>query len=134
MKTVELTQEPICMDAHVADLSMPDCGAVIVFHGLVRNHADGQSVEAIDYSCYEAMAAVELQEVVDRSADACGVENVVVVHRVGKLKVGEVSLGIVVSSPHRAEAFRCAEMIIDEIKKTVPIWKKEFGVDGSNWV
>ncbi len=134
MRVVELTRDPICMDAHVAALSRPDCGAVVVFHGLVRDHADGRAVEAIDYTCYEAMVESELKAVVDRSAESCGVENVVVVHRVGKLSVGEGSLGIVISSPHRVEAFRCAEMIIDEIKKTVPIWKKELGVDGSSWV
>lgn len=134
MKKVELTRDPICMDAHTAELSRPDCGAVLVFLGLVRDHASGKSVEAIDYTCYDAMVEKELKVVVDQASEATGVKNIVVVHRVGKLFVGEASLGIVVASPHRVESFRCAEMIIDEIKKTVPIWKKEFGTDGSTWV
>ncbi len=131
---IQITSEKIDVSEHVAALTKPDCGAVLTFLGVVRDHGDGHAVEEIDYSCYEEMAAKELAKVARVSMMKHGVEHVAVVHRVGLLKVGEASLGLVVASPHRVEGFACAQMLIDEMKKTVPIWKKEFGPDGTNWV
>ncbi len=131
---IQITSEKIDVSEHVAALTKPDCGAVLTFLGVVRDHGDGHAVEAIDYSCYEEMAAKELAKVARVSMMKHGVEHVAVVHRVGLLNVGDASLGLVVASPHRVEGFACAQMLIDEMKKTVPIWKKEFGPDGTNWV
>ena len=131
---IEVTTDEIDMRGLTAQLTKPDCGAVLTFLGVVRDHADGHEVEEIDYTCYEEMAAKELANVARQSMMKHDVKHVAVVHRIGKLKVGEASLGVVVASPHRVESFACAQMLIDEMKKTVPIWKKEFGPDGTNWV
>ncbi|MFT7619309.1 MAG: molybdopterin synthase catalytic subunit [Planctomycetota bacterium] len=131
---IQVTTDEIDMRELTAQLTKPDCGAVLTFLGVVRDHADGHAVEEIDYTCYEEMAAKELANVARQSMIKHDVEHVAVVHRIGILKVGEASLGVVVASPHRVEGFACAQMLIDEMKKTVPIWKKEFGPDGTNWV
>ncbi len=132
-RIVKVGPEPIDLDAIERGFSTPECGAVLTFRGIVRDHADGHVTEAIDYTCYDAMANKELEAVVDRCLAAHPVSHVAVLHRTGLLEVGEASLGIVVASSHRAEAFACAAMIIDEIKKTVPIWKHEIGPDGKRW-
>ncbi|HGY92950.1 MAG TPA: molybdenum cofactor biosynthesis protein MoaE [Planctomycetes bacterium] len=132
-RIVEVGTEPIDLEAIEKNFSTPECGAVLTFRGIVRDHADGHVTDAIDYTCYDAMAKKELDAVVDRCLEAHPVSHVAVLHRTGVLEVGEASLGIVVASPHRAEAFACAAMIIDEIKKTVPIWKHEIGPDGKRW-
>ena len=105
-----------------------------MFLGVVRDHADGRSVEAIDYTCYEGMAEQELESVVQHCMERHPVKHVHLIHRIGRLVVGEASLGIVVASSHRREAFDCASEIIDELKKSVPIWKREFGPDSTTWV
>ena len=131
---VLVTRDPVDISDLVRDLTTPDCGAVLTFLGVVRDHAEGHDVEAIDYTCYEEMAAGELERVARRAMEKYQVKNLGVIHRIGRLKVGEASLGLVVASPHRGEGFACAQMFIDEMKKTVPIWKKEFGPDGASWV
>ncbi len=131
---IQVTRDKIDVTDLVAQLTKPDCGAILTFLGVVRDHADGHSVEEIDYTCYEEMATKELASVARKSMMKHGVKHVAVVHRIGLLKVGEASLGLVVASPHRVEGFACAQMLIDEMKKTVPIWKKEFGPDGTHWV
>ena len=134
-RIVKVQEERIALDELVAEFTQPDCGAVLTFLGVVRDHAAGKpEVEKIDYSCYEEMATKELERVVSACMERHGVPNVAVLHRVGMLAVGEASLGVVVSSPHRKEAFACGLEIIDEMKKTVPIWKREFGPDGAEWV
>ena len=131
---IRVTRDEIDMTDLVSQLTKPNCGAILTFLGVVRDHADGHKVEEIDYTCYEEMATKELAKVARQSMMKHGVEHVAVVHRIGLLKVGEASLGLVVASPHRVEGFACAQMLIDEMKKAVPIWKKEFGPDGTNWV
>lgn len=133
-REVLIVEGPIDLEPYVRKLTLPNCGAVTTFLGVVRDHAAGKSVVAIEYTAYEAMARKELERVVDRVARTHGVEGVVVVHRLGRLSVGEASLGIVTASGHRKEALMCTLEIIDEMKKTVPIWKREFGPDGASWV
>lgn len=133
-RIVKVQKDEIRLDELVRDLTHPECGAVLTFLGVVRDHAEGKSVEKIDYSCYEAMAERELDRVVERTMVKHGVPHAALIHRIGMLAVGEASLGVVVSSPHRREAFACGLEIIDELKKTVPIWKREFGPDGASWV
>ena len=133
-RIVRVIREEIRLDDLVRELTKPECGAVLTFLGVVRDHADGKDVSAIDYTCYEEMAEKELDRVVARVMEETGVPHVAILHRIGRLEVGEASLGVVVASPHRKEAFACGLQIIDEMKKTVPIWKKEFGPDGSHWV
>ena len=102
---------------------------------MVRDHNDGRSVGGVLYDTYEEMAAQVLSEIVDEAARAAGTDRVAAVHRIGELEVGEVSVAIAVSSPHRAEAYDASRYIIEEIKKRLPVWKKERYSDGAEaWV
>lgn len=110
-------------------------GAVILFLGVVRNHADGRSVTGLRYDAYLEMAREVLREIVGEVARKMGSTEVATVHRVGELEVGEVSVAIAAASPHRAEAFDASRYVIEEIKKRLPVWKKERYVDGdASWV
>ena len=112
-----------------------DIGAISVFLGTVRETSDGRGVTALDYSAYRSMAEEELAAIVDEAEARFGVSSIVVEHRVGELSLGEVSVGIAAAHPHRQPAMDCTRFVIDEIKKRVPIWKREHYVDGtSEWV
>ncbi len=122
--------------AHVLTLIGTDeDGASLLFLGVVRDHNDGRSVGGVRYETYEEMAAEVLSEIVGEAARSAGTDRVAAVHRVGELKVGDVSVAIAVSSPHRAEAYEASRYIIEEIKKRLPVWKKERYSEGSEeWV
>jgi molybdopterin synthase catalytic subunit len=110
-------------------------GAAILFLGVVRNHADGRSVTGMRYDAYVEMARPVLAEIADEAAALLGTDRLAVVHRVGELAVGEVSVAIAVSSPHRAESYEASRYVIEEIKKRLPIWKQERYSDGNTeWV
>lgn len=110
-------------------------GAALLFLGMVRDHADGRPVTGMSYESYEEMAAPVLREIATEAARRIGSDRVAVVHRVGDLDIGEVSVAIAVSSPHRAEAFDASRYVIEEIKKRLPVWKKEHYADGAQqWV
>jgi molybdopterin synthase catalytic subunit len=110
-------------------------GAGLLFVGTVRDHAEGRPVDGITYDAYEAMAREVLSAIAGEAAQILGTERVVVVHRTGALKVGEVSVAIAVSSPHRAEAYEASRYVIEEIKKRLPVWKKEHYSSGEEaWV
>lgn len=110
-------------------------GAVVLFLGTVRNHHEGRGVEAIRYEAYESMAAEELRRVASDVAARFEMDRVAVVHRVGDLEVGEASVAVATSAPHRAEAFGAAQAIMEEIKRRVPVWKYEQYTDGTSaWV
>ncbi len=129
-----LTDEPISIRDVAEDIVRSSDGAVVTFAGVVRNHHEGKPVEAIEYHAYEAMAEKEIDKVV-RSVEAEHPDVVIgIVHRLGRLRVGETSIAIACASSHRADAFEACRKIIDRVKDTVPIWKKEFGPDGSHWV
>ena len=119
----------------LARVGAPDDGAVLLFLGTVRNHADGQSVDGMTYEAYERMAFPVLTDIASEAADRLGTDRVAVVHRVGELAIGEVSVAIAVSSPHRAQAYDASRYVIEEIKKRLPVWKREHYADGrSEWV
>jgi molybdopterin synthase catalytic subunit len=128
------TNEPIDTAALARSVVRPSDGASIVFEGIVRNHNEGKAVESIVYEAYLPMAEKEMAGVVDAVRAAYPDVAVAVVHRLGHLVVGDASIAIVCASPHRAEAFAACREVIDRIKKTVPIWKKERGPDGEEWV
>ena len=129
-----LTDAAIDASSLRAAVMRPSDGACIVFEGVVRNHHDGRQVESIFYDAYRSMAEKEIGKVVDSvQHDFPGVA-VGVVHRLGHLVVGDVSIAIVCSAPHRAEAYEASRAVIDRVKETVPIWKKERGPDGEEWV
>ena len=131
----DLTDRPIDPQEVLAKVGGPQDGAVLLFLGTVRDQAEGRAVDGMRYDAYEGMAREALREIAEEVAGAHGVERLAVVHRVGELSLGEVSVAIAVSSPHRAEAYAANRAIIEEIKKRVPIWKKEHYADGvSGWV
>jgi len=112
----------------------PSDGAFVLFEGVVRNHHEGKEVESIFYDAYRPMAEKEIAKIVAEVQAAYADVALGVVHRLGHLVVGDSSIAIVAASPHRAEAFAASRMMIDRIKETVPIWKKERGPNGEEWV
>ena len=129
-----LTDEPIDTAALVQRTMRPSDGACIVFEGVVRDHHEGKRVESIFYDAYRPMAEKEIAKIVADVQQQLSDVNVTVVHRLGHLRVGDSSIAIVCTSPHRAEAYEASRLLIDRIKETVPIWKKERGPDGEEWV
>lgn len=129
-----LTDDPIDATAIVQRVMRPTDGAYVLFEGVVRNHHDGRAVESIFYDAYRPMAEKEIDAIVREIGARYPEVALAVVHRLGHLIVGDSSIAIVASSPHRAEAFEACRMMIDRIKEKVPIWKKERGPDGEEWV
>lgn len=130
-----VVQSPIDPGEVLARVGAPEDGAAILFLGTVRNHADGSGVDGITYEAYEQMAEPVLAEIAREAAEILGTDRVVVVHRVGELAVGEHSVAIAVSSPHRAQSYEASRYVIEEIKKRLPVWKKEHYTDGRDaWV
>lgn len=129
-----LTDDPIDTASLVLRALRPSDGAYVLFEGIVRNHHEGHAVESILYEAYRPMAEKEIGTIVEAIRAEFPDVALAVVHRLGRLVVGDSSIAIVVAAPHRAEAFAASRMMIDRIKETVPIWKKERGPDGEEWV
>jgi len=129
-----LTDAPIDATALVTRVMRPSDGAYVLFEGVVRNHHDGHAVESIFYDAYRPMAEKEIARIIDDVSREFPDVAIAVIHRLGLLHVGDSSIAIVCSSPHRAESFSACRALIDRIKQTVPIWKKEKGPDGEEWV
>lgn len=128
-----LTRDPLHAEPLVAAAKRPEDGAIAVFEGTVRNNSRGRSTLYLDYEAYEEMAARQMQTLATQARDLFGVRHATIVHRLGRLQVGETSVLIVVASAHRAQAFDACRWLIDTLKKTVPIWKKETFTDGAVW-
>jgi molybdopterin synthase catalytic subunit len=128
-----LTRKPIVAEKLLAAGKQGEDGAVVVFDGIVRNNWRGRQTLHLDYEAYEEMADRKLNELAREARSRFGVRQVTVIHRLGRLTVGETSVLIVVTSAHRAQAFEACRWMIDTLKKTVPIWKKETFVDGTVW-
>lgn len=132
---VRITEEPVHVEDVLADLASPQDGAVVLFTGIVRNHSEGRRVSAVAYEAYQPMAERVLREIAQEAVQRLGTDRLSVVHRVGELRVGEVSVAIAAASAHRAEAFDACRYVIEEIKVRLPAWKKERYVEGdSRWV
>ena len=130
-----VVHDPIENASVLAHVGAPEDGATLLFLGMVRDHADGRPVTGMTYEAYEEMATPVLREIAQEAAQRIGSDRVAVVHRVGDLTIGEVSVAIAVSSPHRAEAYEASRYVIEEIKKRLPVWKKEHYSDGAReWV
>ncbi len=130
---VVLTREVIATEAIVAAVKQGEDGALVVFDGIVRNNTRGRRTLYLDYEAYEAMALTGMRRLADEAKQQFAVREVALVHRLGKLKIGETSVLIVVASAHRGAAFDACRWIINTLKKTVPIWKKEYFEDGAVW-
>jgi MoaE-MoaD fusion protein len=130
---IRLIREPIHAEALVAAAKQGEDGAVIVFDGIVRNNSRGRQTLYLDYEAYEEMAVKQMGELAREAITRFGVRQVSVIHRLGRLQVGETSVLIIVASAHRAQAYEASRWLIDMLKNTVPIWKKETFVDGAVW-
>ena len=135
MILAHVQDEPISTDAVLSQVGAEEDGAVLLFLGVVRNHADGRPVGGIHFDAYQTMAASVLREIAHEAAERLGTDRLSVVHRTGDLAIGDVSVAIAVSSPHRAEAYEASRYVIEEIKTRLPVWKKEHYTDGeARWV
>ena len=130
---VQLARERIDVRMLAERIKRPEDGATVVFEGIVRDNSRGRRTLYLDYEAYEAMARKQLDDLAAQALARFRVREVAVVHRLGRLQIGETSVAIVVSSAHRAAAFDACRWIIDTLKKTVPIWKKEYFEDGAVW-
>lgn len=129
----ELVRAPIPAQELVARVKAPADGAVVAFEGIVRNNFKGRATLYLEYEAYEPMALRKMREIGGDIRAKFAIDCVVLVHRLGRLEIGETSVLIVVSAPHRAAAFDACRYAIDTLKRTVPIWKKEFFADGAVW-
>ncbi|NJC24967.1 molybdenum cofactor biosynthesis protein MoaE [Neolewinella antarctica] len=112
----------------------PACGGIALFVGAIRNHNQGEEVTHLEFSSYDGMALKEMRKIAEAASEDYGLAKVALHHRKGELKIGDVAVIIAVSSPHRKAAFEGCAYVIDELKKHVPIWKKEFRADGTHWL
>jgi molybdopterin synthase catalytic subunit len=132
---IALTKDTIDYRALTEQVRRPDCGAVVTFLGTVRDLTDGKVTVALDYEAYPAMAEKKMAEIEAATRERWPVGEMALVHRLGHLKVGEVSVAVAVSCPHRGQAFEACRYAIDRLKELVPIWKKENWADGTTeWV
>ncbi len=121
--------------AVLARVGADEDGAALLFVGVVRDHADGRAVSGMRYDSYVEMAEGVLADIARETAERLGTGRVAVEHRTGELTIGDVSVAIAVSSPHRAESYEASRYLIEEIKKRLPVWKKEHYADGGDgWV
>lgn len=109
-------------------------GGVVTFEGVVRDNARGKRIRYLVYDAYQEMAEQQMASIVAEVQSRWQTENIAIVHRIGRLEIGECSVVVVVACPHRAEAFEACRYAIDTLKSTVPIWKKEVAEDGEEWV
>ena len=128
-----LVRNPIVTSEIVAQLKAPRDGAVVVFEGIVRNHSGNRTTLYLEYEAYEAMAIAKMREIGEQMRQKFQIRRFAMVHRLGRLEIGETSVLIAVCSAHRAAAFDACRFGIDTLKHTVPIWKKEFFRDGAVW-
>ena len=128
-----LTRDAISADELIAAAKQGSDGAVVVFDGIVRDNTRGRRTLYLDYEAYEEMAERQIAELAGQAVERFGVRGVTLVHRLGRLEIGETSVLIVVASAHRGAAFEACRWLIDTLKKTGPIWKKETFADGVVW-
>ena len=128
-----LVREPIDPAALVRHVRAPEDGAIVTFDGFVRNESHKRATLYLEYEAYESMALAKMREIGAQLHEKYRIHRVTIVHRLGRLEIGETSVFIAVSAPHRAAAFDACRFAIDTLKRTVPIWKKEYFEDGAVW-
>jgi molybdopterin synthase catalytic subunit len=131
----EISEQEISLAQVRIAVEHPGAGGICIFHGVVRDHADGKQVARLDYEAHESLAHKEMRRVLEGVAAEHSGVRIAAVHRVGKLDVGDVAVCVAASAAHRDDAFTACRKAIDRIKETVPLWKKEWGPDGgAHWV
>jgi MoaE-MoaD fusion protein len=130
----EITAAPLSLDVLAREVGQNTSGAVASFLGIVREFARGRQVEYLEYDAYPEMAIAKMRMIGEEIRQRWPIDRVAIVHRIGRLVIGEASVAIVVSSPHRREALQACAHAIERLKETVPIWKKEVWADGAEWI
>ena len=129
----QLVREPIDFGTLIRHVRGPEDGAIVTFDGFVRNQSHNRRTLYLDYEAYEPMALAKMREIAAELRQHYRIHRLAIVHRLGRLEIGETSVFIAVSAPHRAAAFDACRFAIDTLKRTVPIWKKEYFEDGAVW-
>ena len=130
---LQLAREPIDTARLIGHVRAPEDGAIVTFDGFVRNQSHNRATLYLDYEAYESMALGKMREIAAQLHENYPIHRIAMVHRLGRLEIGETSVFIAVSAPHRAAAFEACRFAIDTLKRTVPIWKKEYFEDGAVW-
>ena len=132
---IQLTHEPIDFATLTESVRSNAAGAVVLFLGTVRELTNGRQTLALDYEAFPAMAKAKFQELIAEARSRWPVVNAAIIHRLGRLELGDVSVAVAVSTPHRQQAFEAGKFLIDRLKEVVPIWKKENWADGTTeWI
>ncbi len=131
---IKLTRHPIDLNALLTELQDDGSGGVVLFLGRVRNHSNGQTVAGLAYEAFEEMAVAQLKKIESEARAKWPVRAMSIHHRLGEMRIGDLSVAVAVACAHRSEAFAACKFAIDTLKVNVPIWKKEFREDGSFWV
>lgn len=134
IKDAFITHKPIDLNALVNRVAFSGAGAIITFSGVVRDNARGKSVKHLEYEAYAEMAEATMRDIIMEIKSRWQDARVAMAHRIGRLAIGEASLVIAVSAPHRPEAYAASRYAIERVKAILPVWKKEFAVDGEHWV
>ena len=131
----KITSEEIELGDVIRVVEAGDAGAIVHFLGVVRNNTEGREVSYLEYEAYPPMAEKKMAEIAQEIHEKWGLDRVAMIHRVGRLEIGEVSVAVAVASPHRKEAFEACHYAMNRLKQTVPIWKREVWTDGEEeWV
>jgi molybdopterin synthase catalytic subunit len=131
---IQLTEQTIDIQHVIASVEADSAGAIDVFIGTVRNNSNSKAVIRLEYEAYDSMALKKMHAIAEEAKAKWPVQKAAIVHRKGRLEIGEVAVVVAVSTPHRKAAFEACQFIIDTVKQVVPIWKKEFYKDGEVWV
>ena len=131
---IELTHQPLDPEKTTALVRKDSNGAVVTFLGTTRDNFEGRGVISLEYEAFEEMAVKKLEEIREELQAEYQIEDIAIAHRIGTVPIGEISLVVVVASPHRVAAFQACHKAVDRLKETVPIWKKEIYQDGARWV
>lgn len=134
MDFFEITNDPLDVGAIARRVVPANCGATITLDGYVRQFTKGRETLHLVYEAYEPMALKEMEKLIAKARERFEIENVGIVHRLGKLEIGETSVVVTVAAPHRRAAFEACEWLIKELKRTVPVWKKEVYRGGEIWI
>lgn len=134
MTLCALRDQPLSVDEAIAAVRRPDAGGIAVFLGVVRDHNDGRAVTLLEYEAYDSMAEKEMRAIAAELERELPGVTVAVVHRTGRLEIGDLAVVCAASAPHRDQAFSACRALIDRIKERVPIWKREHGEGGPHWV
>ena len=131
---IELVEKPLNVQKAIDFVSDDGVGGIDVFVGTVRDNTSGKKVIALDFEAYEKMAILEFEKIAEHAKAKWPIQKIAILHATGKKQVGDLAVVIAVSAPHRDAAFKACRYIIDTLKQTVPIWKKEIFEDGEIWV